>query len=171
MRIDIRADDKSDDVEKRHPGVLGQELLREREGEWGGDPADFHDGHEAGTDGGADLVEGTGAGDEGHGDEVDCILDGRDLRARGKKDFGQRVAFRPRDVGRTGLGGGKSYDQIADEDLKNLGSQTGPAFEEFLQDGDQDVTQWSADEGAVEGHLGYARAQVVAVFTAIVGDP
>lgn len=73
---------------------------------------------------------------------------------------------REREVGR-----GDTYDQIADENLKDLGFQAGPAFEEFLQDGDQDMTQWSADEGAVESHLGYARAEVVAVFTAIVGDP
>lgn len=155
--------------------MFREELLRKREGERGGDPADFHDGHEARADGGADLVESAGAGDEGHGDEVDGILDWGDLRVGGTRETSVSAwPFRMRDVGRRvgwGRGGGGTYDQIADEDLEDLGPQTGPAFEEFLQDGDQDVTQRSADKGAVEGHLRHASAQVMAIFTTIVGDP
>ena len=67
MRIDIRADHKADEVEERHPRLLREEGLREGECEWRRDPGDFHDGHEAGAHGGADLVEGAGAGDDGHG--------------------------------------------------------------------------------------------------------
>lgn len=66
MRIDVRPDHKPDEVEERHPRLVGQECLRKGEGEWGGDPGDLHDGHEACADGGADLMEGAGAGDDGH---------------------------------------------------------------------------------------------------------
>lgn len=75
VRVDVGADDKGDDVEERHPRLLGQELLRERQGQRRGDPADLHDRHEAGPDGRAHLVEGPRAGDDGHGDEIDGVLD------------------------------------------------------------------------------------------------
>lgn len=64
--VNVCADEEADDVEERNPGVFGQELLRKGEGERRGEPRDFHDGHEAGADGGADLVEGAGTGDDGH---------------------------------------------------------------------------------------------------------
>lgn len=67
MRIDVRPDDEADEVEEGHPRLMRQESLREGEGQRGRDPGDFHDRHEAGADGGADLVEGTGARDDGHG--------------------------------------------------------------------------------------------------------
>jgi hypothetical protein len=79
LRVDPRADDEGEDVEKGHPCVLGEELLGERQCQWRGDPADFHDGHEAGSDGRSDLVEGSGSGNDGHGGEVDAILDRSDL--------------------------------------------------------------------------------------------
>lgn len=34
LRVDPRADDESEDVEERHPCVLGEELLRERQCQW-----------------------------------------------------------------------------------------------------------------------------------------
>lgn len=79
MRIDIRPNDKGHDVEKRHPGLLRQELLRKRQAQRGGDPADFHDGHEARADGGSDLMQGSRARDHGHAGEVDGVLNRRDL--------------------------------------------------------------------------------------------
>ena len=66
MRIDICANEERHEVEEWHPQVVGQKLLGEREGDGAGDPADFHDGHEACADGGADLMEGSRAGYEGH---------------------------------------------------------------------------------------------------------
>ena len=66
MRVDIRANNEADEVEERDPGLLWEESLREGKCERGRDPGDFHDGHEASADGCADLVEGTGAGDDGH---------------------------------------------------------------------------------------------------------
>lgn len=78
--VDIGSNEETDDVEERHPGVLGQELLGKGQGQWGGDPADLHDGQEAGLDGGANLVEGARASNDGHRGQVDAVLDGGDLR-------------------------------------------------------------------------------------------
>lgn len=140
MGVDVGSDEEADDVEERHPGVLGQELLGKGQGQRGGDPADLHDGHEAGLDGGADLVDGAGAGDDGHGGEVDAVLDGGD-------------------------------EQVADEDLQDLGLEAGAAGKDLLQDADEEVAERGADEHAVEEHLGDAGAEVVAVFADVVGDP
>lgn len=64
-----------------------------------------------------------------------------------------------------------TYDEIADDDLEDLGSQTGMASEQPLQHVDQGVPQWRADECAVHGHLGHARGEVVPVLVAILRDP
>jgi len=79
MRIDVRPNDKSDQIKKRHPNLMRQEGLRERQRNRRGHPRDFHDRHEARAHGGADLVEGARARDQGHGGEVDEVLDGGDL--------------------------------------------------------------------------------------------
>lgn len=79
VRIDVGTNDESDDVEEGHPCLLGQELLRECERDGRCGPRDLHDRHEAGPNGGAHLVEGTGAGNDGHASQVDGVLDGRDL--------------------------------------------------------------------------------------------
>jgi hypothetical protein len=79
VRVDVCAYDKSDDVEEGHPSRLGQELLRKSQRDGGDDPADLHDGPEACLDGCAHLVECAGASDQGHGDQVDAVLDGGDL--------------------------------------------------------------------------------------------
>lgn len=80
MRIDVCADDKTDDVEEGHPGGLGQELLSECQRDGRNDPADLHYRPETSLDRRLDLMEGTGTRDKGHGDEVDTVLDRRDLR-------------------------------------------------------------------------------------------
>ena len=85
--VDVRADDKGDDVEERHPHLLGQELLSKGQGDRGRDPRDLHDGHEAGADRRPDLVEGLCAGDDGHRDEVDGVLDWRDLDVNVSKSW------------------------------------------------------------------------------------
>ena len=77
--VDVGSNYEADDVEEGYPGGLGQELLGERQRDGGDDPADLHDGHEAGLDGCADLVECAGAGNQSHGGQVDAVLDGRDL--------------------------------------------------------------------------------------------
>lgn len=64
-----------------------------------------------------------------------------------------------------------TYNQIASEDLKNLGLETCAAGEDLLQDANEDVAEGGADEHSVQRHLGDARAEVVAVLADIVGDP
>lgn len=76
MRIDVCTNDEADDVEKGHPSVLGQELLGEGQRNGGDDPADLHDGPEASLDGRLHLMEGAGASDKRHGDQVNAVLDG-----------------------------------------------------------------------------------------------
>ena len=60
--------------------MLGQEFLGECQRQRRGDPADLHDGQESSSDGGSDLVEGPRAGYDGHGGEVNGVLDWCDLR-------------------------------------------------------------------------------------------
>ena len=74
--VDVGTDDETYDVEEGHPRRFRQELLGKGERDGRNDPADLHDGPEAGLDRGAHLVEGAGARDDGHGDEVYRVLDG-----------------------------------------------------------------------------------------------
>ena len=66
MGIDVGPNAEGYDVEERNPSLFGQEFLGKCQCQWGGDPADAHDGPETGAHGGADLVPGAGAGDDGH---------------------------------------------------------------------------------------------------------
>lgn len=92
MGVDIGSDKEPNDVEEWNPGLFGEELLGEGKSQWRSNPADLHDREETGLDGGADLVEGAGASDNGHGGQVDDVLDGRYLvglipnRALAEKD-------------------------------------------------------------------------------------
>ena len=81
MGVDVGTDNKANQVEEGHPGVLGKELLRKGKGQRRGDPANLHDGHETSAHGSADLVDVTRTGDVTHGREVDDVLDGSDLRS------------------------------------------------------------------------------------------
>jgi hypothetical protein len=154
--VDVGANDKADNVEEGHPRRLGQELLGKGERDGRDDPADLHDGPEAGLDRGTHLVKGAGTGDDGHGDEVYRVLDGRHLRESATEVHFQDTS---------------AYNQVADEDLHNLGLETLAPAEHLLQDADEDVAERGADEGAVDGHLGHARREVVALLAPVVGDP
>ena len=79
VRVNVGADHECHDVEERYPSLLGKELLGKRQRDWRSDPADLHDWHEAGPDGGTDLVEGPSSGDDGHGSQIDGVLDGCNL--------------------------------------------------------------------------------------------
>ena len=158
VRVDICTDDESDDVEERHPGVLGEELLRKGQGDGRDDPADLHDRHEAGLDSRAHLVEGARARNDGHGNQVDAVLDGRDLGALAGSMSLYHWWVR-------------AHNQIANENLENLGLEARPAAEDFLQQSDEDVAERSADEGAVNGHLGDAGSEVIARLAPVVGNP
>ena len=63
-----------------------------------------------------------------------------------------------------------TYDQVADENLQDLGLQACPATENLLEEPDEEVTHGSADQGAVRGHLGHSRGEVVAMLVAILGE-
>ena len=66
---------------------------------------------------------------------------------------------------------GYAYDQVAGEDLQDLGLETGPASKGFLQNVDEDVAERSADKGTIESHLGDTRSKVVAILVAVLCDP
>lgn len=80
--VDVGTDDEGDEVEEGNPELVGEELLGKGQADGGGDPGDAHHLPEADLDGSANLVVSAGAGDEGHGDEVDAVLDGGNLRDR-----------------------------------------------------------------------------------------
>lgn len=82
VRIDVSADHEADDVEEWNPCLLWQEFLRECEADGGRDPADLHDGPEAGLDCCSNLVESPGPSNDGHEDEIDRVLDRCNLWAR-----------------------------------------------------------------------------------------
>jgi hypothetical protein len=67
--------------------------------------------------------------------------------------------------------GQDTHNQVAEENLQDLGSQTGATAKDLLQDPDQEVAQRRADQGAIGGHLGHARCKVVAVLVAVLGQP
>ena len=64
-----------------------------------------------------------------------------------------------------------THDKIADKYLQYLCLQASASGEEPLKDTDQDVSQWRANKCTVYCHLGHSRADVVAMFAAIMGDP
>lgn len=80
MRVDVGANDEGNQVEKWHPCLGRKECLRKGQGDWGGEPADTHDGPEASADSGTHLVPGLSAGDPSHACEIDGVLDWCDLR-------------------------------------------------------------------------------------------
>lgn len=79
--VDIGTDNKANQVEEGHPGVLGKKLLRKCKGQRRGDPANLHDGHETSAHSSANLVDVTRTGDVTHRREVDDVLDGSNLRS------------------------------------------------------------------------------------------
>ena len=156
VRVDVCSDDEANDVEEGHPGVLGKELLRKGKRQRRHNPADLHNGKEASLDGRLDLVERTCASDNGHTGEVDGVLDGRDLAS-------QHMPFQLRT--------GDSYNEVAGENLQDLGLQTRASGKDLLQDGDEEVAEWCANECAVQAHLGDSGVEVVAMLAAVVRDP
>jgi len=64
-----------------------------------------------------------------------------------------------------------THEKIAEDDLQDLGLQTGTTGKDLLHNADEEVSQWSRDEHAVKRHLGYPMAEVVAFFANILRDP
>lgn len=65
----------------------------------------------------------------------------------------------------------RTYHQVANQNLEDLGLQAGAAGKDLLKNADQNVAEWRTDEHAVERHLRNARAEVVAMLADVVGDP
>ena len=64
-----------------------------------------------------------------------------------------------------------TYDQVGNDNLHDLCTQACPTCEHFLENRDHQVSQWGADEGAVEGHLGHTASEVMAMLVAVFRDP
>lgn len=64
-----------------------------------------------------------------------------------------------------------TYNQVADKNLEDLGSQALAVLEHLLEDPDEEVAQGGANKGAVGGHLRDAGREVVAILVAIFGEP
>ncbi|KAI7976868.1 hypothetical protein EIK77_010099 [Talaromyces pinophilus] len=154
--VDICANNESNNVEEWNPGVLGEEVLGKGQRDGRCDPADFHDGHETGAHGGADLVESAGSGDNGHGDQVYRVLDGGNLYVLAYHL--QRIPWV------------RTYNQIANQDLQNLGLQTRPARKDLLQNSNENVAHGRTDEHSVERHLRHAGAEVMAMLADIMSE-
>lgn len=78
--VDVGANDEGDQVEEGDPELVREELLGKGQADGGREPRDAHDSPEADLDGCADLVERSGAGNQGHGHQVDAVLDGCNLQ-------------------------------------------------------------------------------------------
>ena len=75
VRVDVCTNYKRNHVEEWHPSLLREEGLGKRERDGRCDPADAHDWPESGLDSRLDLMESPRAGNDGHGDKIDCVLD------------------------------------------------------------------------------------------------
>jgi hypothetical protein len=65
----------------------------------------------------------------------------------------------------------ETYNQVADENLEDFGPQAGSAGKQLLEDVDQDVTQWCADESSICSHLRDSGREVMAILIAILCNP
>lgn len=157
MSVDVRSNHKGNNIEERHPGLFGKKLLRKGKCDGGGDPADPHHGPETSTDGGAYLMPGTGASDEGHASQVDGVLNWRDLGCIYQYCLIKR--------------GKKAYKQVACQDLEDFGTQTSAASEDLLKQVDQEMTHRSADKSSISSHFRHSRAEVVAMLASVVRKP
>ena len=64
-----------------------------------------------------------------------------------------------------------TYHQVAGDDLKDLGLETCSAGKDPLEDADKSMAHRGADEGAINGHLGYSGAEVMAILAEVVSQP
>lgn len=72
---------------------------------------------------------------------------------------------------RQAVGREAPYNQVADDNLQDLGLGARAPSEDLLQDANEQMAQRSADKHSVEGHLGHAGAEVVAVLADIMRNP
>lgn len=96
MCVYVCANHERNDIEKRYPRMLRQELLSKCQGQWRCDPANLHDRHEACLDGSSDLMISSRACNESHRDKIDCVLDWRYLFSDQKLARNYTVETAPR---------------------------------------------------------------------------
>lgn len=65
----------------------------------------------------------------------------------------------------------RSNNQIANQDLQNLGFQTRATGKDLLQNSNENVAHGRTDEHSVQRHLWHAGAEVVAVLADIMSEP
>lgn len=66
---------------------------------------------------------------------------------------------------------GDTYNQVAKDDLHDLGLQTRSASKDLLQKPDQEVAKRRADKSTIRCHFGNAGGEVVAMLVAVLGEP
>lgn len=64
-----------------------------------------------------------------------------------------------------------TYEQIAEQDLEDLGLQTRTAGEDLLEYANEDMAQWCTDECSVCCHLRYSGSEVTPTLCDILRDP
>ena len=64
-----------------------------------------------------------------------------------------------------------TYDEIAKENLQDLGLQACAAGKYLLEDAHEEVAQWGSDKHAVEKHFRNTGAEVVPIPADIIRDP
>ena len=65
----------------------------------------------------------------------------------------------------------ETYNQVTDEDLHDLRLQALASLEDLLQEADEDVAKRCANDGAIQGHLGHARGEVMSALAPVVCNP
>ena len=158
--VDICADNETDNIEERNPELVGEELLGKGQADGRRDPRNLHDLPEADLDGGPDLVEGTGSSNQRHSNEVNAVLDRSNLRVC-QYLYSPYIQF----------ASDMTYNQVADDNLHNLGLQAGAAVEELLQEPNEDVAHGCANQGTKSSHLGNSRSKVMAMLVTVLGQP
>lgn len=65
---------------------------------------------------------------------------------------------------------GEIYNQVADDDLEDLGLCASSPSECLLEECNKDVTEWGRDNGPVKCHLRHTRSEVGPMLRAVLRD-
>jgi len=66
---------------------------------------------------------------------------------------------------------GNAYHQVTGNDLKDFSFETGSSRKNPLEHADEGMAHRRTDEGTINSHLGYPRAEVMAIFATVMGEP
>lgn len=64
-----------------------------------------------------------------------------------------------------------TYNEVAGENLQNLGAQASAVGEDLLQEPDEEMADGRAEEGTIDSHFGNPGSEVVAMLVAVLGQP